>query len=293
MNRRPPPSIRPATPAVSEAGVTTSGAAADDGGAGGAAGQRIKLAPDAAAEGRLWEALSQLGVMHDSPPPAGAAAAVYSTIATGIAAAMVTQQVPEALAALCTAAFPGIVGIRLAMRVAPTVLAVTSSFMVAGPLTAALSPEHGSASGACLRTALPQLNEASTHGRRSPPGQLPEQCDGHCPCSVHVPCLPAAVLGGTREASAGADRGAAADASSCVVLDFHCHLLPGLVRHVPAMASLSFALEASMRGAQPSFAAGRASHEQPAVTAPVPMVGSGGGGSGTMAHHRGFADGSD
>jgi hypothetical protein len=35
---------------------------------------------------------------------------------------------------------------------------------VAGPLTVALAPDHGSASGACLRSALPQLDEDCTHG---------------------------------------------------------------------------------------------------------------------------------
>ncbi len=53
---------------------------------------------------------------------------------------------------------------RLVLRVAPGVLAITSSFTAAGGLAVATSPEAGSTADACMSAAMPLLEESCGDG---------------------------------------------------------------------------------------------------------------------------------
>lgn len=72
--------------------------------------------PVATAAERIREAFVQPGVMLDGQlamiGEASGASAAHDHIASGVAGALAAQQVPAALAALCAAAFPGVIGIR-------------------------------------------------------------------------------------------------------------------------------------------------------------------------------------
>lgn len=92
-------------------------AAAAAAGAATPTGTAAAAAPEPAAEAveRIREAFFQPGVMNNGLPPVGAAVpAVYDHIARSISDALASQQVPAVLAALCTATFPGVIGIRCA-----------------------------------------------------------------------------------------------------------------------------------------------------------------------------------